>query len=328
MKQAYHSNARTNLHIRAEINNSNLTNNEISQKYNISETTVSKWKNRDDFEDKSSKPNTISYALNSIEQQLIVSVRKASWLPVDEIFEMLLEKNNQISRSSVYRTLCRNNINRVPEEQKEKAKKFKEYDPGYLHIDVTYLPKFGKIKYYLFVAIDRATRAMYFKVYDAKTSKNAESFMKECLDFFPFGITHVLTDNGLEFTNKLIKSKKGNYCTKPSKLDDICSENEIEHRLTKPGTPKTNGMVERVNATIKNDTVKRNGYENKEQMNVDLMRFLTHYILHRRHGSLRKELNVKTPFQAIEKWFRINPEIFKETPEKFKQKIVSLNSNL
>ena len=186
MKQAYHSNARTNLHIRAEINNSNLTNNEISQKYNISETTVSKWKNRDDFEDKSSKPNTICYALNSIEQQLVISVRKASWLPVDEIFEMLLEKNNQISRSSVYRTLCRNNINRVPEEQKEKAKKFKEYDPGYLHIDVTYLPKFGKIKYYLFVAIDRATRTMYFKVYDAKTSKNAESFMKECLEFFPF----------------------------------------------------------------------------------------------------------------------------------------------
>ena len=137
-----------------------------------------------------------------------------------------------------------------------------------------------------------------------------------------------MTDNGLEFTNKLIKSKKGNYCTKPSKLDDVCSENEIEHRLTKPGTPKTNGMVERVNATIKNDTVKRNEYENKEQMNADIMRFLTHYILHRRHGSLRKELNVKTPFQAIEKWFRINPEIFKETPEKFKQKILSLNSNL
>jgi hypothetical protein len=56
--------------------------------------------------------------------------------------------------------------------------------------------------------IDRATRTLFFKVYDAKTSENAKIFMDECLAFFPFEITHVLTDNGLEFTNRLIKSKK------------------------------------------------------------------------------------------------------------------------
>jgi hypothetical protein len=36
-------------------------------------------------------------------------------------------------------------------------------------------------------------------------------------------------------------------------------------------------------------------------MNNALINFLLHYILYRRHGSLRKELNVKTPYQAIEK---------------------------
>jgi hypothetical protein len=41
----------------------------------------------------------------------------------------------------------------VPQEQKEQAKKFKEYKPGFLHIDVTYLPKLDGQKYYLFVAI-------------------------------------------------------------------------------------------------------------------------------------------------------------------------------
>jgi len=66
------------------------------------------------------------------------------------------------------------------------------------------------VKYYLFVAIDRATRTLYFKIYEAKTSANTEDFMNECLDFFPYGITHVLTDNGLEFTNRLIKIKKEN----------------------------------------------------------------------------------------------------------------------
>lgn len=75
--------------------------------------------------------------------------------------------------------------------------------------------------------------------------------MLECLDFFPFGITHVLTDNGLEFTNRLLKNKKGEYCTKPSKLDIVCSKNNIDHRCTKPFTPKTNGMVEKANDIIK-----------------------------------------------------------------------------
>ncbi len=54
----------------------------------------------------------------------------------------------------------------MPQEQKEQAKKFKEYKPGFLHIDVTYLPKLDGQKYYLFVAIDRATRLLYYKVYE------------------------------------------------------------------------------------------------------------------------------------------------------------------
>ncbi|GAB4452972.1 MAG: hypothetical protein Fur0028_08490 [Bacteroidales bacterium] len=167
---------------------------------------------------------------------------------------------------------------------------------------------------------------MYYEVYDAKTSENAEDFMNKCLAFFPFQITHVLTDNGLEFTNKLLKSKKGHTCQKLSKLDIVCNENNIEHRLTKPETPKTNGMVERANGTIKNNTIKITEYNNKDEMQIALLTFLTYYILYRRHGSLRKELNVKTPFGAIEKWFEINPKIFKENPLQFKNKVLFLSS--
>lgn len=58
--------------------------------------------------------------------------------------------------------------------------------------------------------------------------------MLECLDLFSFVITHVLTDNGLEFTNRLLKNKKREYCTKPSKLYAIGKENNIDNRFTKP----------------------------------------------------------------------------------------------
>ncbi|VVM27546.1 Mobile element protein [uncultured Gammaproteobacteria bacterium] len=49
-------------------------------------------------------------------------------------------------------------------KRKQQASTFKEYEPGYLHIDVTYLPKLAGKKQYLFVAIDRATRVLYFEI--------------------------------------------------------------------------------------------------------------------------------------------------------------------
>ena len=324
MKQIYHSNAVTNIHIRCEINGSNLKNSEIAKRFNISEPTVNKWKNREQLEDKSSKPHTIHYTLSDLQKAILVRVRKMTWWALDQIVEAVFPENPLAKRSAVYRTFIKEGINKKPEDEKEKAKKFKEYEPGYLHMDVTYLPKIDGVKYYLFVAIDRATRTLYYRMYEAKTAGNAEDFMNLCLDFFPFSITHVLTDNGLEFTNKLIKSKKGKYCKRPSKLDQICQENDIQHRLTKPATPKTNGMVEKVNDTIKSGTVKQNQYKDKQQMNNDLTMFLVHYILYRRHGSLRKELDVKTPFDAVEKWYKIKPEIFNQNPVDFKNKILDL----
>jgi len=328
MQQVYHSNAATNLNIRSQIQNNSASNSDLATRFNVSEQTISKWKNRDFIQDASCKPLKIEYALSDLEKALAISLRKSSWMSIDEVWETLLTENQKISRSSVYRVLVKENINIVPQEKKEKAKKFKEYEPGYLHIDVTYLPKFNKQSYYLFVAIDRCTRAMIYWIYENKTADNTEDFMDKCFDFFPFYISHILTDNGLEFTNRLLVSKKGNKCTKPSKMDVKCLENEIEHRLTAPFTPKTNGMVERVNGTIKNNTILKNQYENPNEMNQDLANFLSFYNLYRRHGSLRKELNVKTPCQAIEKWYGLKPELFKITPDEFKNNILILQSDL
>ena len=76
-------------------------------------------------------------------------------------------------------------------------------------------------------------------------------------------------------------------------------------------------MVERVNGTIKTNTILKNKYLNVEEMNKDLLNFLGFYNLYRRHGSLRRELEVKTPMKAIEKWYELKPEIFLITPKCF-----------
>ncbi len=39
---------------------------------------------------------------------------------------------------------------------------------------------------------------------------------------------------------------------------------------------------------------------------------------------LRRELNVKTPFNAVEKWFELDKTIFKLKPDEFRTKILNL----
>ncbi len=316
MNQSYHTNAKTNSHSREIIQQSNLTNIALSKRFEINEKTVSKWKNRTEVIDKSSRPHTIQRSLTDLEREIIRVVRTLTWMELDDLVESVLPTIPAANRSNVYRTLRHYEVNRVPEEKKEQAKKFKEYDPGYLHIDVTYLPKLNGIKYYLFVAIDRATRLMFFKVYQNKTSRNAVDFLDKCKSYFPFYISHVLTDNGGEFTDRFTCKKKkasGNH-----DFDISCIESNIDHRLTAPFTPKTNGMVERVNGTIKNATVKVLTYEDEAALKADLDKFLVYYNLNRRHGSLRRELKVRTPFEALQCWYRINPEIFRKSPDMFR----------
>jgi transposase InsO family protein len=283
-----------------------------------------KWKNRDFTSDLSSRPKNIVYGLSELEQALVVSIRRSSWIALDEITEMVREQNDKVSRNAIYSCLVRNELNKVPQEKRDKAKKFKAYDPGYLHVDVTYMPKLNGQKYYLFVAIDRATRTLYYAVYKDKSARSTEDFFEKCLAFFPFKITHILTDNGLEFTNKLIRSKTGNLCTKPSKLDIKCEKNNIDHRLTPPSSPQTNGMVERVNGTIKNGTILISDYNSIQELQSGLISFLVFYNINRRHGSLRKELNVKTPLQAVQKWYELKPELFIRNPSEFEQTILNL----
>ena len=160
MKQSYEVNAKTNAHYRHEISKSNLSNQQLAEKYQICSNTVSKWNNRDTFEDKSSRPNTIKYTLNELETLIAIELRYLTWWALDEITEAMRPLEPDKIRSAVYRTFVRVGVNKVPEKVKEKAKKFKEYDPGYLHIDVTYLPKINGVKYYLFVAIDKATSVL------------------------------------------------------------------------------------------------------------------------------------------------------------------------
>ena len=87
----------------------------------------------------------------------------------------------------------------------------------------------------------------------------------------------MLTDNGIQFaTRREIETGQTARYTRPP-LRQICRENGVEHRLTKPNLPWTNGQVERMNRTIKEATVKRYHYGSHDQLQQHLFVFIDAY---------------------------------------------------
>lgn len=96
----------------------------------------------------------------------------------------------------------------MPVAPKDPVKGFKAYEPGYVHVDVKYLPQIAdeSSRSYLFVAIDRATRWVFVQIKKTPTAASAEAFLKALHKACPIRITKILTDNGKEFTDRLFAS--------------------------------------------------------------------------------------------------------------------------
>ena len=114
-----------------------------------------------------------------------------------------------------------------------------------------YLPQMADetSRQYLFVAIDRATRWVFVRIFKSKTAANARRFLRDLERACPIRIRTVLTDNGKEFTDRLFGLRK-RVATGNHEYGQLCADLGIEHRLAPPQHPQTNGMVERFNGRI------------------------------------------------------------------------------
>jgi transposase InsO family protein len=104
----------------------------------------------------------------------------------------------------------------------------------------------------LFVAIDRTSKLARLRLEKRAGKMEAAQFLRDLLQAPPYRIHTVLTDTGIQFTNRALDAHAFAHI-----FDRVCSENGIEHRLTKVRHPWTNGQVERMNRAIKEATVKR-----------------------------------------------------------------------
>ena len=310
-----HANATTTPKTRRYIQKSELSNTRLAQELNVSVDTVLRWKERDDVHDRSHTPHNLQTTLTETQEKIVVELRRYLLLPLDDMLVITREFiNPNVSRSGLDRCLRRHGVSRlsdlIPASEKDKkpTKTFKDYEPGFVHVDIKYLPQMPdeSTHGYLFVGIDRASRWVYMDIMRDKSANSAAAFLQTLHDKAPFKIQKLLTDNGKEFTDRFVatgeREPTGNHL-----FDKTCNRLKIEHRLISPGHPQTNGMVERFNGRI-SDVLKNTRFSSSHDLKQTMGRYNHLY----NHQIPQRSLLHKTPIDTLKEWQKKRPNLFKK----------------
>lgn len=213
--------------------------------------------------------------LTPLEQRIAAKVRQHLKLNLDDLVVTLKPYVSNLNRDNCYRTLKKHRLNQLPAPFKDKGHgKFGFYLPGFLHIDLAYLPLlpgYSQRRYFL-VAIDRVTKVVFLMLVNGKTQAAAVRFLKAVVHFYPYWIHRILTDNGREFGKQFAIN---------------CLALGIKPKRTKVKHPWTNGQAEITVKMIKQDTVWQKFYRDYREITVDLKRWQIEYNGNRQLKSLK-----------------------------------------
>ena len=282
MGQVLHGSATTAEVVRRATQHSQESLRVLARRHGVNQKTVAKWRKRSSTADLRTGPkDPRSTTLTVEDEAVVVAFWRHTLLPLDDCLYAL--QATILTRSSLHRCLQRNGISHLPDVDGDKPvrAKFKAYLIGYFHIDLAEV-RTEQGKLYL-VAIDRTSKFVLVELSEKATRRIAANFLGHLAAAVPYPIRTVLTDNGTHFADptgdgwtpediKEMRASKQPYLCHA--FEAACADLDIEHRLTKPRHPWTNGQVERMNRTIKEATVKRYYYETHDQLRQHLADFV------------------------------------------------------
>lgn len=279
---------------------------ETCRHFGISKSVFYRWFNRFDrrnlktleFDTKTRRPHHIrEMTTPKFIQDKIYEIRqddleKSKW----EIHEELKRKGITVAHNVIQRV-----INKHPEltnmQHKKQVKKRKGRhiarmkaetilrDKGLgslVQMDTKYFYVLGK-KFYLFSAIDCASRFAFIYCYKTISSASGKDFLGKVKAYFLFPILAVNTDNGSEYLLHFHK--------------ELEQEWKIPHYFTDPHCPKQNGRVERLHQTAEYEyfNYQEDLLDDLKEINKHCMLFNTKYNTKRFHRSL----GYKTPYEYV-----------------------------
>jgi transposase InsO family protein len=259
----------------------------------ISRKTASKWLRRFTTEglvglqDRSSRPHRMPGRLDADREKLILELRRSRKTIVQIAAALRLD------RSRVARVLRKHGLSRLRSlEPPIPVKRYEWARPGdMLHLDVK---KLGKVKGlghritgvrihknrgigwdFVHVCVDDASRVAYVEVLADEVGQTTAGFLERALGYYrELGIRarRVLTDNGSPYRSQAFAHS--------------CARGRVQHRRTKPYTPRTNGKAERfIQSMLRECAYQRPFYSSRERRR-GLAGWVRHYNGGRIHAAL------------------------------------------
>jgi transposase InsO family protein len=292
-----HQNARSTPRSRAEIVRRVLTGGQpaaqVAAAVGVSERTVRKWVARYRTEgeaglrDRSCRPHGSPTATPPLLARWAEHLRRQRWTGAE------IAATLQLSPSTVARLLRRRGLARLGQlEPVAPVQRYQWARPGDLvHLDVKKLGRIVRVGHritgdrrgrgrgigweFVHVAVDDASRLAYVEVLGDEGGVTTTKFLWRALAWFRrhgIRVRRLLTDNG-----------NGYISTRFARL---CRSAGVQHRRTRPYTPRTNGKAERFIQTLLREWAYRRAYATSGQRRDALPAWLYYYNWQRGHGAL------------------------------------------
>jgi len=254
-----HKNARTTPHSRALIAQrvaAGETPAAVARALGVCDRTVHKWVARAAegvlaLEDRSCRPQRSPRAISAGLMVEIERLRQRRWTGA------LIAEAVGLSRATVARTLAQLGVARLPAVEVAPAGRRYEWErPGQLvHVDIKKLGRIGGIGHritgdrrqrvrgigweFVHVCLDDCSRLAYAEMLSDEQSVTVAGFLRRAVAWFArrgIQAQRVLSDNGSAYRSRLVAA--------------ACQALTLDHRFTRPYTPRTNGKAERFIQTL------------------------------------------------------------------------------
>jgi len=234
----------------------------------------------------------------------ILALRRETQRGADTLALLLHSRYGlKVSRSTIHQVLRREGqIQKKERPPKKKHRlRYQSEKPGdRVQIDVKYVPykiqegTFGRA--YQYTAIDDCTRVRFALIYDGHGIYQLKDFLPRMLQFFPFSVKLIQTDNHVIFTNKYVAHKRA-FKNQPKEhfLEKFSREHQIKHHLIEPGEPALNGKVERSHRTDNLSFYDHHWFYRLEPLQEKFSLWIDYYNHHRPHWGIKGQ----TPAQKL-----------------------------
>ena len=178
-----------------------------------------------------------------------IGYRKFCWQMVDENIAHL-------SESKVYDILSEHNRlqgwNKVDNGDTKKEYQHKpKHVHHHWHTDIAYI-KINGIFYFLIMMLDGYSRYMLgWELMSDMLGSSVENFAQRVKDNYPFAKPKLINDNGSQFISHEFKK--------------LLHRLEIQQVFTRRNHPQTNGKIERLNGTVKQEAIRPNSPQSYQE---------------------------------------------------------------